>query len=299
MNHPGAELRRLLSGTELTLSVCAHDPLTARLIAAAGFSNVFVSGNAVAAFQFGLPDMGFVTLSEIVDVCRRITAVTRVPVLVDADTGYGNAVQVTRTVSEFERAGVAGINIEDQIPYKKCAMIESLHPVVSAEEHAAKIYAACQARNNPDFVIGARTDASHDHGVDEAIRRARLYVEAGADLLDIEVKGTEEDLEKIAAARFKVPLMANMDEGKELWRRDSRALFSAGYRIAVHPGALRYTLVRAAMDALDTLKREGGTAGLQERMCSVKEFFAAVDVERYLDMERRLLPSPESTSRSS
>ena len=294
MKNPGAELRKVLSSPELTVSVCAHDPLTARLIEGSGFSNVFISGNAVAAFEFGLPDMGFITLNDMIDVCRRITAVTNVPVLVDADTGYGNAVQVTRTVAEFERAGVAGINIEDQIPYKKCAMIESLHPVVPVEEHVAKIRAACQARSNPDFVIGARTDASHDYGVDEAIRRARLYAEAGADLLDIEIRGTEEEVEKIAVAGFDVPLMANMDEGKQLWRHSDQRLLAAGYRIAVHPGALRYTLVRAAREALEVLKRDGRTESLHDRMCSVKEFFAAVDLERYLAMERRLLPTAES-----
>lgn len=296
MKNQGADLRRILSGPGVTVSVCAHDPLTARMIEAAGFSNVFVSGNSVAAFQFGLPDMGFLTLSDMTDVCRRITAVTDVPVLVDADTGFGNAVQVTRTVAEFERAGVAGINIEDQIPYKKCAMIESLHPVIPAEEHAAKIRAACQARRNPDFVIGARTDASHDYGIDEAIRRARMYVEAGADLLDIEIKGTKEELAKIAAARFQVPLMANMDEGKQLWRHPDQVLFAAGYRIAVHPGALRYTLVRATKEALETLRRDGRTTRLHDRMCGVEEFFAAVDLDRYLEMERRLLPAARPDS---
>lgn len=290
MRNPSAVLRNILDGPGLTVSVAAHDPLTARLIEANGFSSVFVSGNAVAAFEFGLPDMGFITLNDMVDVCRRITATLGIPVQVDADTGYGNAVQITRTVAEFERAGVAGINIEDQIPYKKCAMIEKAHPVVPAEEHAAKIRAACEARTNPDFIIGARTDAAHDHGVDEAIRRAHLYVEAGADILDVEVKGTEDELARIAAARFPVPLMANMDEGKELWRRRPEDLVQAGYRLAVHPGVLRYTLVRAANESLAHLRREGSTAGLRDRMCSVPEFFAATDLDRYLEMERRLLP---------
>ncbi len=176
---PSAALRKILEGPGITKGVAAHDPLLARLVQRAGFEMVSVSGNAVAASYLGMPDMGFITLNDIVDVSRRIAAAVDIPVLVDADTGFGNAMQVMRTVGDLERAGVAGIILEDQVDYKKCSMIESKHPVVPAEDHAVKIAAACRARTDPDFVIMARTDAAADLGLEEAIRRTRLYAEAG------------------------------------------------------------------------------------------------------------------------
>ena len=191
---PTATLRRIIDTPGITLSVSAHDPLLARLVERAGFEMIGLSGNAVAAAHLGMPDMGLLNLSDMVDGSRRIAAAVDSPVLVDADTGYGNAMNIVRTVREFERAGVAGIIIEDQIDYKKCGMIETAHPVVPAAEHAGKVRAACAARSDPDFVICARTDAAADHGVAEALRRARLYIEAGADLLDVEVLGTPAEL---------------------------------------------------------------------------------------------------------
>jgi methylisocitrate lyase len=196
---------------------------------------------------------------------------------------------VQRTVRELEQAGVAGIIIEDQIDYKKCGMIKTAHPVVPAEEHAAKIRAACLARSDPDFVICARTDAAADHGLDEALRRAFLYVEAGADMLDVEVVGTPEEVEAIRRARLPVPLKGNMDEGKKLWLNPLPMLAEAGYKVASYPGLVRYTVVRAVREALAHLKEHGSSIGIKERLASVDEYFAAVDLERFLEMERRIL----------
>ena len=194
-DHPGAKVRAHLKKGGIAMSVSAHDALTAKLVEKAGFEMISISGNAVAASYLGMPDMGFITLPEIVDVTRRMAAAVDIPIMVDADTGYGNAVQIARTVAEFERAGAAGIIIEDQIDYKKCRMIDGGgHPVVAAEDDAAKIAAACAARADPDFLVIGRTDAAADHGLGEAIRRAHLYVEAGADLLDVEVYGTPEEV---------------------------------------------------------------------------------------------------------
>lgn len=182
---PTSALREILNRPGITMGVAAHDPLLALLVQNAGFEMVSVSGNAVAASYLGMPDMGFTNLSDIVDVSRRIAAAIDLPVLVDADTGFGNAMNILRTVGDLERAGVAGIILEDQVDYKKCSMIEADHPVVSADEHAVKIQAACRAREDSNFVIMARTDAAADYGLDEAIRRARMYAEAGADMVDI------------------------------------------------------------------------------------------------------------------
>jgi len=271
------------------MAVSAHDPLLARLVEQAGFEMIGLSGNAVAAAYLGLPDMGFLNLSDMVSVARRITAAVTIPVLVDADTGYGNAMGVQRTVRELEQAGVAGIIIEDQIDYKKCGMMQAKHPVVPAEEHAAKIRAACLARSDPDFVIVARTDAAADHGLDEAIRRGFLYAEAGADMLDIEVLGMPEEIERIRKAGLPVPLKANMDEGKKLWLNDLSVLESAGYRIASYPGVVRYAVVRAVREALAHLKAHGSSIGLEDRLATVDEYFSAVDLDGYLKIEKDVL----------
>ena len=282
-------LRRLISGRSCAMAVSAHDPLLARLVEQAGFAAIGLSGNAVSAAYLGLPDMGFLNLSDMANVARRIAAVVDIPLLVDADTGYGNAMAVRRTVRELEQAGAAGIIIEDQVDYKKCRMIDARHPVIPAEEHAAKIRAACRARSDPDFVIVARTDAAADHGLDEAIRRGFLYAEAGADMLDVEVEGTAREVERIRRARLPVPLKANMDEGKKLWLNDLAVLEAAGYRLASYPGVVRYAVVRAVREALAHLKRHRSSVGIRDRLASVDEYFSAVDLEQYLALERDVL----------
>jgi 2-methylisocitrate lyase-like PEP mutase family enzyme len=252
---------------------------------------VAVSGNAVAASCLGMPDKGFTNISDIVDVSSRIAVAVDLPFLVDADTGFGNAMHILRTVNEFERAGVAGIILEDQVNYKKCSMIEAKHPVVAAEDHAVKIRAACLARRDPDFVIMARTDAAADHGLDEAIRCARAYAEAGANMVDIQILGTREEVAKIAEAKLPVPLKGNMDEGKRLWEIDFETLEAAGYRIASYPGVVRYTAVKAVRRALEHLRREGSTVGIRDDMATIKEFFGAVDLDRYMELEKEIFPS--------
>jgi 2-methylisocitrate lyase-like PEP mutase family enzyme len=283
------KLRKLINGPGLNLAVAAHDALLARLIERADFQIVGVSGNTVAASYLGMPDMGFLNLSDMINVCGRIAAAVGIPVLVDVDSGYGNAMQVVRTVKEFERAGVAGVIIEDQIDYKKCGMIDAAHPVVPADEFASKLRAACMARTDPDFVICARTDATRDHGLDEAINRARIAHDAGADMIDIACQGTREEVERLAAAKLPIPLKGNMDEGKRLWENDNDFLAQSGFKILSHPGLLRYIVVGAAMRSLDHLKREGNTRGIRDQMCTVEEYFDAVDLNRYLEMEKKVL----------
>jgi methylisocitrate lyase len=284
-----AVLRELLAQPGCTMSVSAHDALLAKLVQQAGFRSISVSGNAVAASYLGMPDMGFLNLSDMVGVVRRIAAAVEIPVIVDADTGYGNAMSVVRTVRELEQAGAAGIIIEDQVDYKKCGMMAVGHPVVPAEEHAAKIRAACQARSDPDFVVGARTDAAADLGLDEAIRRAFLYARAGADLLHIEVDGTREEIALIGGARLPVPLKASMDEGKSISTIELPVLAEGGVKLASYPGVIRYTVVRAVQENLAHLKEHKSTVGIRDRMASVQEYFAAVELDHYLEMEKHVL----------
>ena len=286
---PTAALREILSESGCTMSVAAHDPLLACLVEQAGFKSISISGSAVSAAYLGMPDMGFLNLSDMVSVARRIAAAVKIPIMVDADTGYGNAMSVVRTVRELEQAGVAGIIIEDQIDYKKCGMIARNHPVIPAEEHAGKIRAACSARSDPDFVIGARSDAAADLGLDEAIRRGFLYAEAGADLLHIEIAGTADEVERIRRANLPIPLKASMDEGKKISLIDLSFLASAGYKIASYPGLVRYTVVRAVRENLAHLREHKSTVGIRDRMATAEEYFASVDLDRYLAMEEDLL----------
>ncbi len=283
------KLKQLVNSPGISFSVAAHDALLARLVEKAGFEIVGISGNTVAASYLGMPDMGFLNLSDMVNVCGRIASAVSIPVLVDVDSGYGNAMQVMRTVKELEQAGVAGVIIEDQIDYKKCGMIEAAHPVVSTDEFASKLKAACMARNDPDFVICARTDSTRDHGIEEAIKRARIAHDAGADMIDIACQGTRDQVEKLAAANLPIPLKGNMDEGKKLWENDNDFLAESGFSILSHPGLLRYIVVGAAMRSLDHLKKVGNTRDIHGDMCTVEEYFDAVDLKRYLEMEKKVL----------
>lgn len=282
-------MRALLAQPGCTMSVSAHDALLAKLVQQAGFQSISVSGSAVAATSLGMPDMGFMNLTDLVGSVRRIAGAVEIPVMVDADTGFGNAMSVVRTVRELEQAGAAGIVIEDQIDYKKCGMIAAGHPVVPAEDHAAKIRAACLSRTDPDFIIGARTDAAADLGIDEAIRRVFLYAAAGADLLHIEIKGNPADIEKIAKTKLPVPLKASMDEGKPISMIPLPVLAQAGFRLASYPGLIRYTVVKAVKDNLAHLMEHKSTVGIRDRMSTAQDYFSAVELDRYLTMEKDLL----------
>ena len=283
------KLKNIINSPGISFSVAAHDALLARLVEKAGFEIVGISGNTVAASYLGMPDMGFLNLSDMVNVCGRIASAVSIPVLVDVDSGYGNAMQVMRSVKELEQAGVAGVIIEDQIDYKKCGMIEAAHPVVDIDEYASKLRAACMAKTDPDFVICARTDATRDHGLDEAIKRARVAHDAGADMIDIACQGTRDQVEKLAAANLPIPLKGNMDEGKKLWENDNDFLAESGFSILSHPGLLRYIVVGAAMRSLDHLKKVGNTRDIHDDMCTVEEYFDAVDLKGYLEMEKKVL----------
>ena len=283
------KLKKLVNTPGVSLSVSAHDALLARLVENAGFEIIGVSGNTVAASYLGMPDMGFLNLSDMVNVCGRIASAVSIPVLVDVDSGYGNAMQVVRTVKELERVGVAGVIIEDQIDYKKCGMIDVEHPVIDIDEYTSKIRAACMSRTDPDFVICARTDATRDHGIEEAIKRARVSHEAGADMIDIACQGTRDQVEQLAAAKLPLPLKGNMDEGKKLWENDNDFLADSGFSVLSHPGLLRYIVVGAAMRSLAHLKKEGNTRDIHDDMCTVEEYFDAVDLKSYLEMEKKVL----------
>jgi len=255
----GAALRRLLARDGIIVAPGAYDALTALLVARAGFELVYLSGAGVSYAHLGKPDLGLVRADEIVERGRAMAEAVDVPILADGDTGFGNALNVQRTVRAYEDAGLAGIQLEDQVFPKRCGHLAGKE-VVPAAEMAGKIRAACDARRDADFVIVARTDAIATHGIAEATDRLARYAEAGADVIFADGPRDDEELRAVprAAAR---PALANMVEGGVTPLRDAAALAAMGYRIVIFPNALLRLFVRQGASLLAALHERGTTAG--------------------------------------
>ena len=207
-------LRQMLQAPGLIVAPGAYDGFSARLIEAAGFAAVYMTGAGTAASHLGQPDLGLATMTEMATHARHLASCVSLPLIADADTGYGNALNVVRTVREYERAGVAGLHLEDQVAPKKCGHIAGKQ-VIPAREFADKIRAAAEYRTDPDFVIIARTDARAVTGLDDAIERGNLYAEAGADVIFVEAPQSEDEIHRVAR-EVKAPLLANMVQGGRL-----------------------------------------------------------------------------------
>jgi 2-methylisocitrate lyase-like PEP mutase family enzyme len=251
-----ARLRALLESGQTIVAPGAFDPLAARLVEEAGFPAVYMTGFGTSAALIGRPDVGLLTMTEMAASAGRIADCVDIPVIADADTGYGNPLNVIRTVGAYEAAGVAGIHIEDQVAPKKCGHMEG-KLVIGAEEMAAKVRAAVEARAQPEFVIIARTDARAVEGLERALERARLYREAGADVLFIEALVSEAEIEEAARAFPGVPLLFNWAEGGKTPPVSLARLTELGYRIVIFPIG---TLL-AATAAMRAILREIATSG--------------------------------------
>jgi 2-methylisocitrate lyase-like PEP mutase family enzyme len=282
--NPAQRIRDLVA-EDTILMPGVYDALTARIAARVGFDIVFISGYSVSAARLGEPDFGFLTQSEMADAARSVTRVSDAPVIVDADTGYGNAVNVIRTVHDFQDAGAAGVFLEDQVWPKKCGHFQGKQ-VVPTEEHAAKIRAAADARGERDLFIVARTDARQPLGVASAIERCLAYKEAGADALFVEAPQSTEELEQIAAA-LPAPLVANMIERGATPHLTRSELCDLGYQLIVCPLAGLYAAAKAVTEVLTELKEKETTAALYDRMLAFDEFGVLVGLEqRYADEAR-------------
>jgi len=277
---PAARLRALVARPGIRLMPCCFDALSARLVERAGFELTFMSGFAVSAARAGLPDTGLLSYGEMVDVGQAITGAISLPVIGDGDTGYGNAVNVKRTVRGYARAGFACVMIEDQLTPKRCGHTRG-KAVVGRSEACVRIRAAVDAREElrnegRDILVMARTDARATHGLDEAIDRARAFAEIGADILFVEAPKTERELEHIGGA-LAAPLMVNLvEDGDTPWLAPER-LAELGFKIAAYPLALLGASVRAMRDALEQL-REGRPA---ERRVSFPELREIVGFDWY------------------
>ena len=268
-----------------------YDAYGARLVEQAGFEAAYLTGNGVSASLLGRPDVGLVDLTMITNHARRVAAAVDIPVICDADTGYGNAVNVRRTVEEFEAAGVAAIHIEDQVSPKRCGQLPGARPVIELREATGKIEAALAARRDPDFVVIARTDSAEAHGLDEAIRRGRAFRKAGADVIFVEMKSGPailDDLKRVAA-EIDAPCLVNMGAGGALDELDPAGIGRLGLRIAIYPGLERAAAGYAVREALAGLKRDGNLQSVRGRMLGLREYNEALGLGEVEDWEKKYL----------
>jgi len=288
---PRQKLRRRLKSGPVIVAPGIYDAYGARLVEQGGFEAAYMTGNGVSASLLGRPDVGLVDLTMITSHARRVAAAVDIPVICDADTGYGNAVNVRRTVEEFEAAGVAAIHLEDQASPKRCGQLPGARPVIELAEAVGKIEAAVAARRDPDFIIIARTDAAEAHGLDEAIKRARTFRKAGADVLFVEMKSGPtilEDLKRVTS-EVDAPCLVNMGAGGKLDELDADGIGRLGLRIAIYPGLERAAAGFAIREALAVLKKDGNTNALRGRMLGLQEYNQALKLAEVEEWEKKYL----------
>jgi carboxyvinyl-carboxyphosphonate phosphorylmutase len=283
-----ARLRELLDSGETIVAPGAFDPLAARLVEEAGFPAVYMTGFGTSAALLGRPDVGLLTMTEMADNAGRIAACVDIPVLADADTGYGNPLNVIRTVGVYEAAGVAGIHIEDQVAPKKCGHMDGKQ-VISAQEMAQKVRAAVNARTDPDFMIIARTDARAVEDLDSALDRGRRYRDAGADALFIEALVSEAEIEAAVRAFPDVPLLFNWAEGGKTPPVSLDRLTELGYRIVIFPIATLLAATAAMRRVLCEIAAAGTPAAVLGELPSFGEFTDFIGLPEVREIERRYI----------
>jgi len=271
---PRQRLRARLAKGPLIVAPGIYDAFGARLVEQAGCEAVYMTGNGVSASLLGRPDVGLVDLTLFAQHAHRAASCVDIPLICDADTGYGNAVNVRHTVREFEAAGVSAIHIEDQVAPKRCGHLPGSRPVIGLDEAARKIEAAAAARTDPDFIIIARTDSASGNGLDDAILRVQTFRKAGADVLFVELKTSAtilDDMKRITSS-VDGPCLVNIDGGGKLGDLSAAEIEALGFRIAIFPGLARNAAGFAIREAIDVLKRDGNTKALRGRMMNMKEY---------------------------
>jgi len=277
--------KHLATPNKVVIAPGAYDGLSARLIAEAGFEAIYMTGGGSSAARLGQPDLGLMTMTEMVTNAAMIVDCTELPVIADADTGYGNALNVVRTVREYERAGVAAIHLEDQVLPKKCGFMSGKQ-LVPVEEFVQKIKAAVDSRRDPDFIIIARTDARTVYGFEEAVRRANLCIEAGADVAFIEAPMTLEELKEIPV-RVKAPCLTNVSgPASKTPALTTRELEQLGYKIGIYPALTVAPVLYGIRRALKVLKEEGIGWNPSEPAGPL-ELFSAVGMKQWNELEKK------------
>lgn len=288
-------LKKRLSSAPAVLAPGCYDALTALLIEQAGFEAAYLSGASIAYTQLGRPDIGLVSLELVAEVASRIMDRISIPLIVDADTGFGNALNVGRTMRLLERTGVSAIQLEDQTFPKRCGHLRG-KSVIPAEEMAGKVRAACDARRNSNTLVIARTDAIAVEGFERAMERAEVYLEAGADVLFIEAPRSLEQMRDITA-RFstRVSLLANMVEGGATPINSADKLTEMGFHLVIAPGAMVRGVIPAVEDLLSVLKRDGSTVACRERMTDLMGVNARIGLDEMMTLGRLYETQVEKT----
>ena len=279
----GHRLRALLAREGAVVCPGVVSPLFATLAERAGFEAVYATGAGISNTWLGVPDLGLMGMSELLAVTGRIADIVDVPVIADIDTGYGNVLNVTRTMREFERAGVAAVQIEDQLNPKRCGHFED-KTVVSAEEMIERVMAAADARLDPDLVIIARTDSLAMEGLSASIARAHRYIEAGADMIFIEAPTSESDLRTIGR-EIQVPMVVNMVEGGKTPVLPTEDLADMGFKIVLYANAVLRMAMSAAVRTLGVLRAEGNTLSLLDDMATWEQRQGSVNLDEWLAID--------------
>ncbi len=288
MKKPTAQLRSVLESNETLLVPGCYDALTAKILKQAGFEVIYMTGSGVTASVIGWPDVGVLTMVEMVNQARNIVTATGLPLICDADNGYGNALNLVRTMQEFERAGIAGIHLEDQVFPKRCGHFEGKQ-VIPSEEMVKKIEAALYAREDEDFFLIARTDSRSVLGIEEAIRRAKLYYGAGADMIFLEAPHSVEELKETAKAMEGIPTLVNMVEGGKTPILPFEDLKEMGFNIVLYPTAGIRAVMKVYQEFAEHLKKNFNTQDFEERLVSFSGRNEITGLARIKELEERFL----------
>jgi 2-methylisocitrate lyase-like PEP mutase family enzyme len=282
---PGKKLGQLLEGKDLVMAPGAPDALTARLVERAGFPAVYMTGFGATASLLGCPDVGLLTQTEMTTQARNIVRAVSLPVIADADTGYGGPANLERTVKEYQQAGVAAIHLEDQVAPKRCGHMAGIK-LVSIEEMLRRLECALGARGQDDLLIIGRTDALAAAGLDEAIQRARRYRSAGVDLVFVDAIKHLEDARAVGQA-VGSPLMISVVEGHETAKVKPEELKRMGFCLALYPLSALFSATRAIQETLAELRQNGTTAGRADRMASYTDFATVVHFDHFRHLDER------------
>jgi 2-methylisocitrate lyase-like PEP mutase family enzyme len=293
---PTTRLRALIARPGCVVAPGVADALAARLVAREGFEAAYMTGFGTSITRLGMPDIGLLTMSEMVDNASRIAEIAGIPLIADADTGYGNPMNVRRTIREYEKAGVAAVHLEDQSWPKRCGHLAGKR-VIPQAEMVAKIKAAVDARQDPDFMIITRTDAIAVEGLERALERGQAYREAGADMLFIEAPVGREQVEQVAQ-RFKgVPLLYNMAASGKTPDIPAEELGKLGFKLAIFPNYVILAAIPAIQAMLRELKKTGTIGHWRDRMATFKEFTEIAGLPEVQQLEARYgVPEDERAS---
>lgn len=277
-------LRGLVDRGEAFLVPGVHNALGARLVEQAGFEAAYITGAGVANSHLGMPDLGLLTLTELAEATARVAEACTLPLVVDIDTGFGNAVNVYRTIRMIERAGASAVQIEDQVFPKKCGHFEGKQ-VISLPEMLGKVHAALDARDDPDLLVIARTDAAAVTGLDDALARAQAFIEAGADLVFVEAPGTRADIERIAS--LPAPKVMNIVIGGRTPMLSMAELNAMGFSMVLYANACLQITIASIQELLGVLRNQGSLIGFENRLASFDERQKVLGMKEFTDLEKR------------